>query len=249
MALLRQLDTLRDDILPSLGFSNTFYMEGFEADDIIAAVVGVDNQSTAGQGLAVCAGCAKDDQFIIVSGDHDLYQVLGRHRRTILYSCSTQKEYTAEDFLTEWKIEPYQWPVVKSIAGCSADNIEGVVGVGEITACKYIRGELKEESKKCQALREFKHRGRNSMLVALPHKEFPREVVQVTPNEYRGKATAFREMCAEYGFRSFTEGSMFEQWKSFFKGDFSAVMNQSFSKGHGRVRDVKRSKEEPGFFG
>ena len=49
--------------------------------------------------------------------------------------------------MEKYRIKPFEWHKVKAIAGCSSDNVKGVAGVGEITAIKYLKGELKKESK------------------------------------------------------------------------------------------------------
>jgi len=52
----------------------------------------------------------------------------------------------------EYGIAPSQWADVKAIAGCSSDGVEGVRGVGEKTAAKFLRGNLKPASKAHQAI-------------------------------------------------------------------------------------------------
>jgi hypothetical protein len=46
----------------------------------------------------------------------------------------------------EWGIDPHSWADVKAIAGCHSDCVEGVRGIGERRAAKYLRGELPADS-------------------------------------------------------------------------------------------------------
>jgi len=82
---------------------------------------------------------------------------------------------TIESFMDKYDIHPKKWRTVKVLAGCSGDNVEGIPGVGEKTAIKYIKGELPTHYKvygdiidNIDAMIE-----RNSPLVVLPHPDFP----------------------------------------------------------------------------
>ena len=145
-----QIDQLRDVILPQLGWGNYIWKrDGFEADDLIAF------------------GILKTHKYIkyIISGDEDLYQLLDEH--TVIYKPGTNNIFKIEDFVLKYGIEPCLWPAVKSIAGCDSDNIKGVKGVGEATAIKYLKGELKTSTKAWKNIRQFDN-SLNLSLVELP---------------------------------------------------------------------------------
>lgn len=127
-SLETQIHQLRTSILQKIGFQNVFWQWGFEADDLIATLC---NQLV-------------QDQCIIVSSDHDLFQLIGPRVR--IWNPHSKKMTSLKTFEREWGISPSQWADVKAIAGCATDDIEGVRGVGEKTAAKFLAGKLKPES-------------------------------------------------------------------------------------------------------
>lgn len=147
---------IRTNTLPSIGFENIFVQRGYEADDIVASIT---------RNLPV------GDSAIIVSTDRDLYQLL-QHRVTI-WNLNKKQIYTKKDLAREYfKLEPPQWVGVKAIAGCSTDGISGIKGVGDITAAKFLREEIKESSKLYQAIISKEGQEiwqRNLKLVTLPY--------------------------------------------------------------------------------
>lgn len=122
--LKRQLSELRDYILPDLGMSNVFSVDGYEADDLIAALV---------NSYAVKRG-------VIVSSDKDLYQCL--RGGISVHDLDSKIEITEEKFKERYQVTPQEWITVKAIAGCDSDSIFGIKGVAEKTAIRYIKGEL-----------------------------------------------------------------------------------------------------------
>ena len=124
-----QVDKLRDRYLPKLGYSNVFFKEGYESDDIIASL---------------CA-TLQGKEIIIITADKDLWQCLGPDVRQ--YNPTTKQTTTAELFRQTWGIEPDQWADVLSIAGCNTDEVAGLAGIGKLTAAKYLRDELKPGTK------------------------------------------------------------------------------------------------------
>jgi 5'-3' exonuclease len=124
----RQIELLRTDQLERVGFKNVFYQKGYEADDVIASVV---NNLKAG------------DKAIVVSADHDLYQLLNKdvtiHAPSAL-KARPSKTVNRKWFVDEYAVTPEQWPLVKAIAGCPSDNVVGVYGVGETIACAHVAG-------------------------------------------------------------------------------------------------------------
>jgi len=152
--LQKQLRNLQENLLPMAGYRNIFYAAQYEADDIIARV---------------CGYIPKNDEAVIISSDHDLWQCL-RHN-VWMWNPQTKKSYTAGMFEKQWGLSVLLWPLVKAYAGCSTDDIGGVRGVGEVTAARFLRGELPRHHKTYVALTtpDAKAvRDRNLPLVRLP---------------------------------------------------------------------------------
>lgn len=120
----QQITTLREETLPALGYQNLAHQVGYEADDLIASI----------------CNCYPRVEKIIVGCDGDLFQLLGQH--TSIWNPTKKKIISQQSFEREWGIDPKLWSMVKAIAGCSSDNIQGVAGVGEKTAVKFLRGDL-----------------------------------------------------------------------------------------------------------
>lgn len=148
-----QIKQLRLDYLPSIGFRNVFWQNGYEADDVIASV---------------CKNLTKRESAVVISADHDLYQLLTD--RVIIFNPHKKQTVTVKTFEDEWGLSPTQWVDIKSIAGCQTDCIAGVQGVGEKTAAKFITGSLKTSAKAFNAIVKgnavWK---RNRYLVQLPY--------------------------------------------------------------------------------
>ena len=125
-----QLDSMRTGLLRDLGFKNVFFEKGFEADDVIAKLAQT---------------IPHPHESIVVSSDQDLYQLLTAN--SMNWNPHKQELLTHDKFCRVYGITPQQWIDVKALAGCSSDNIPGIPGVGEKTAIKYLKGELKETSK------------------------------------------------------------------------------------------------------
>lgn len=147
-----QINQLRKEYLPELGVKNVISNRGYEADDMIASV---------------CKNLPDGDKGIIISSDHDLYQLLDE--RVSMYDPRQKLTVTPKSFTEEWGILPSQWPVIKAMAGCHSDNIKGIKGIGGKTACKFIQGNLKESSKKYKSIIEGEEIWKTNLpLVKLP---------------------------------------------------------------------------------
>jgi 5'-3' exonuclease len=151
---LRQVQKLRECYVPQLGYRNSFWQDGYEADDVIASVV---KQSLG-----------EDDQAIIVSSDQDLWQLIGPNA-----SCYNPYKKTLLDrdtFMATYGIEPCLWANVKALAGCSTDGVPGIKGIGEATAVKWFRSQLKFDSVAYRKINEMgiEIHNRNIQLVRLP---------------------------------------------------------------------------------
>ena len=176
-----QFDKLKNNILPSIGF-RCYEAKGYESDDLIASIV-----------------YSNHGEFIIISTDNDLYQLLSK-------DCSILKKelYTLEDFKNEYGISTTGWSMAKAIAGCISDEIPGISGVGIKIACKFIKREMKVSSttfqhiKQNQEIVDF-----NMPLILLPYKGTPTIVLEKESPTLSYKA--FKTVCTTYGFRSFLE--------------------------------------------
>lgn len=125
-SMQKQMRLLRTKYLHRIGFRNVFLQKGYEADDLIASVV--DN-------------LPKGHHAVIVGSDHDLFQLISP--RVSLWNPHQKKMYDIAWFRREFRLEPAQWVEVKALAGCTSDNVQGITGVGEKTAIKYLKGKLK----------------------------------------------------------------------------------------------------------
>lgn len=193
-----QFNVIRDEVIPIMGFKNNFKQKGYEADDLIATTV-----------------MYHEKDFIIITADADMYQLLDF---ASMWNPKKKEFYTFEDFWAEWKLPPMEWIKVKSFAGCTSDTIPGLVGVGEKTAAKYLRGELKQTTKTYKTLiGGWELLQRNIELVELP---FPgTKVNTLVPNELDFDKFV-QDICYKYSFDSFLASNYYTKWENFFKGNF-----------------------------
>lgn len=122
--LLPQMQALQY-ILPKLGIRQLM-IAGVEGDDLI--------------GLAIHRLRDKEGEFseiIIVSSDHDLWQLLDANVR--MYDPIKKKVFTANDFVALLGCAPWQLPEIRALSGDDGDDIPGVPRVGEKTAAKWIK--------------------------------------------------------------------------------------------------------------
>jgi len=122
-SLQNQLKIIKE-ILKNAGIAN-YEMEGYEADDIIAALV---YHLSADKNLKV----------IIASGDKDMLQLLSENVCLLKFTKDGEVELTPEKVKNEMGIEPKLIIDILSLMGDASDNIPGVKGIGEKTAFKLI---------------------------------------------------------------------------------------------------------------
>lgn len=120
--LLSQVDYLTD-ISYLLG-CNTFKLQGYEADDLIAYIV---NNYSKKLNIPTC----------IVSSDKDLKQLLSEN--VFIYDALKNKLITASGFEEEYGIKPNEYLYVLALMGDASDNIPGIKGIGEKTAFSLIK--------------------------------------------------------------------------------------------------------------
>ena len=178
----KQMLELRCKVLPKLGFKNSFIEKGFEADDIIAAIV------------------RKNPGVTVVGSDNDLWQLLDD---CVIYQQDKDHRFTKEEFIELYDIQPMEWIEVKNIAGCSGDNVKGIKGVGWKKAIQYLKNTLPNGKIKDRMNTEESEKiiFRNDELIRLPFWELKFDgVIQET------KCTDIEtwiDVFTDYGFKSF----------------------------------------------
>ena len=195
----KQFDALREEILPIMGFKNIHQQKGYEADDIIATTV-----------------MYHEKDFVIITADHDMYQLLDFGD---MWNPKSKETYTFDNFVKEWSVYPEDWIKIKSYAGCTSDNVSGIVGIGEKTAAKYLRKKLKPKSK---AYAKMVDQGpgklkKNEILVELP---FPGTTVYPIIKDVLNFDAFIKQVCYRYSFDSFLNDTYYLKWENFFKGNF-----------------------------
>lgn len=159
-----EIDLLREEVLPSIGYTNVFSWEGGEADDIMGAL----------------ARNKKLGMMVLVSSDSDLHQLLDGGRVTI-WKPTTKCEMTEEILLLKYELSPSESILHKALTGCSSDNIRGVEGIGPVRATHFIRDRLEDDSAVKKAIADAEEIvERNKLLIRLPYvnlvkKDFPIE--------------------------------------------------------------------------
>ncbi len=189
-----QFSELRRKVIPQFGFKNSFIQTGLEADDIIAKITRT----------------YEDDEFIIISADSDLYQLLSEN--VSMYSPKSKKMTTFYMFHDDYGITLSEWIKVKQIAGCTSDNVKGIERVGEKTAIKYLKGELNKNTKTYQKIVSEEGQvliNANAELVTLPFKGTKDVKLNWDEKFYMGK---FIDITDKYGFRSMQQVAMMDRW-------------------------------------
>lgn len=122
----RQLPAIRD-LCELFGMENVM-QEGVEADDLLASTV---------EKLKPLGGV-----ITIVSADKDFAQLICPKVRQLLPPNSREKNWTPLDAIgvkAKFGVSPAQIPAYLAIIGDSADNINGIFGVGPKTAAKWLK--------------------------------------------------------------------------------------------------------------
>lgn len=125
--LITQIDMIKQ-FVDTLNIPQ-FELAGYEADDLIGTVSAKVEKSHP------------EIPVLIVTGDKDLLQLVtdqihvfipgrGRFSRDIEYDPSTVKE--------KLKLTPDQVVDFKALRGDPSDNIPGIAGIGQVTACKLL---------------------------------------------------------------------------------------------------------------
>jgi DNA polymerase I len=119
-----QIERIRQ-MVDAFGFPR-IELDGYEADDILGSLA----KQAVEQGFGVK----------IITGDRDLLQLVDDRVIVNLSGAklSDAKDYTAKDVLAYLGVRPDQVIDYKALVGDKSDNIPGVAGVGEKTACSLL---------------------------------------------------------------------------------------------------------------
>ena len=113
-------------LVEAFGYRN-ISVEGFEADDVIAALV----EQARERGIPV----------MVVTGDRDAYQLVGDGVRIMTTSrgITDTKVYDREGVIERYGIPPEKIPDFIGLKGDTSDNIPGVPGIGDKTASELLQ--------------------------------------------------------------------------------------------------------------
>ena len=102
-------------------------LEGYEADDILGTLSDIYTGA---------------DSCIIATGDRDALQLVTDNVSVVLTATKAGHPettvYTPKEVIGKYSVTPLELIDVKALMGDSSDNIPGVAGIGEKTACKLI---------------------------------------------------------------------------------------------------------------
>jgi DNA polymerase I len=110
----------------AFGFTN-IKVEGFEADDVIGTLA----RRASERGIPV----------MVVSGDRDVYQVVGDGIRVMTTSrgITDTKVYDRDGVVERYGVPPELVPDLIGLKGDTSDNIPGVPGIGDKTAAELLQ--------------------------------------------------------------------------------------------------------------
>jgi len=124
-------DTLRSQlslIIEGLNALNIpiYTKENYEADDVIGTIAAKAKQ--------------KQHKTYILTGDRDSFQLVDREGfiKVIVPSKGELVEYDWYKVYEKMGVYPYQITDYKGLSGDTSDNIPGIKGIGEKTACKLL---------------------------------------------------------------------------------------------------------------
>ncbi|MDQ3571805.1 MAG: DNA polymerase I [Actinomycetota bacterium] len=124
--LLREQWPHLEPLAEAFGFSNVS-VEGYEADDVIATLTRQARE--AGR------------RVMIVSGDRDVYQLVGEGVRVMTTSrgVTDTRVYDADGVVERYGVDPELVPDLIGLKGDTSDNIPGVPGIGDKTAAQLLQ--------------------------------------------------------------------------------------------------------------
>jgi len=104
------------------------YVEDCEADDVIGYL---------------CNYRLKDDIKLIISSDHDYYQLI--NKKTRIWSPTLKSLVDSNKVVARFGIHPENFCLAKCVVGDPSDNIKGIKGVGYKTLSKNFKMFLNEQ--------------------------------------------------------------------------------------------------------
>jgi DNA polymerase-1 len=120
-------------LIEAFGYTNV-KVEGFEADDVIGSLATRARE----EGIPV----------MVVSGDRDVYQLVGDGIRVMSTSrgVTETKVYDREGVIERYGVPPELVTDLIGLKGDTSDNIPGIPGIGEKTATRLLQeyGSLEE---------------------------------------------------------------------------------------------------------
>lgn len=201
-SLLRQQKELRKNIIPSLGFKNSFIQKGFEGDDVLAY------------------WAIKLRKSIMTTTDADMYQCL---HYCDIYNPRKKKIFTRKHLLKEFGIAPDQWAMAKAIGGCSGDGVIGIAGISDpknnkSKALKYLQNKLSKgtilNKIKSEEGQDIIKRNLPLVTTPFPHKLHPMSRMVIRRNMFN--RDKFLDVFDRLHFKSFLEEENFNQWAKIF---------------------------------
>lgn len=110
-------------LIPMMGLYQA-YKDGEEADDVIGTLSKLKND--------------KKNRIVIITGDHDMFQLI--NERVHVYRPSTKgaKLYNEKEYIKEFQIVPIQIIDIMSLMGDKGDDVPGIDGIGPKNAFKII---------------------------------------------------------------------------------------------------------------
>src|SRR5918997_4495577 len=124
--LLKQQWPHLQPLVEAFGYANV-RVEGYEADDVIAALTEQAKE--------------KHIPVMVVTGDRDAYQLVGDGVRIMSTSrgVTDTKVYDREGVLDRYGIPPERIPDFIGLKGDTSDNIPGIPGIGDKTASDLLQ--------------------------------------------------------------------------------------------------------------
>jgi DNA polymerase-1 len=190
-------------LVDAFGYTNV-KVEGYEADDVIAALT----RQAREEGIPV----------MVVTGDRDAYQLVGEGVRVMSTSrgITETKVYDVDAVVDRYGVPPELITDLMGLRGDTSDNIPGVPGIGEKTATQLLRefgslegvlGAIDEISgaKRKQNLVEHAEDARMSKQLATLHDEIETGVDLAEVMASRPDRGVLRDFMREFELRAVLE--------------------------------------------
>lgn len=129
-------------IQKALDFLNICYLEveKNETDDYIASLI-TNNRF-------------KDYEYIIISNDTDFIQLIDEQVFLYVLKGKNSVLYDRELIMDKYQILPDKYVIYKALVGDKSDNIEGIHGIGKVTAAAILKsGSIENYILKCDGNR------------------------------------------------------------------------------------------------